>query len=46
MGRHVVQRQGTLHRHIVEVAQHGLWIGHGQKVLGEQTGSKDKGISD
>jgi hypothetical protein len=29
MGGGVVQGQGTLHRHIVEVAQHGLGVGHG-----------------
>jgi hypothetical protein len=31
MGRRVVQRQSTLHRHIEEVAQHGFWIGHGHR---------------
>jgi hypothetical protein len=29
MGRSVVQRQGALHRQVIQMAQHGLGIGHG-----------------
>jgi hypothetical protein len=35
MGGGVVQGQGTLHRHIVEVAQNGLGVGHGSRTFGK-----------
>ena len=43
MGGGVVQRKRTLHRHVVEVAQDGLGIGH-HKAEGQKTKAKDKGI--
>jgi hypothetical protein len=35
MGCGVVQGQGALNRHVIQLAQHGLWIGHDRKFSSE-----------